>query len=354
MFLHHNVQIKKSVACCFCCALLLFVFASTGIAQARVIEDMAGRKVEVPDKINKIFAASPPVLYLLYAFDYKTIAGLNFPFYNMEIKYLHKEVVDLPVIGGWFGQGRTPNLEHVMAVKPDIMMCWYWKKTAANQLVEETAKNIKLPYVYIKLETLEDYVRAFRFVGELLGCPERGNVLAEYTQKVLDEVNGALAGLSEQDKLRVYYAEGPDGLKTECDRSVHAALIHMSGGKNIQHCEQSSTYGMEPVSIEEVLTKDPQVIVIRNKQFAENINKEKQWSQMRAVKDKRVYMIPRIPFNWFDRPPSFMRVLGLQWLTNKLYPQRYPKDMVQATRDFYTLFLGVNISEQEAQAILNP
>ncbi len=335
------------------CALLLLLSNTVSTAQARVIEDMTGRKVEVPDKITKIFAASPPVMYLLYALDYKTLAGSNFSFTQREKKYLRQEVIDLPVIGGWFGQGQTPNFEHVMATQPDIMLSWFWTETAANQLVEEAVETIKLPNVYIRLETLEEYVRTFRFVGDLIGCPERGKALSEYTRKVLDDVHEALQVLPEDAKVSVYYAEGRDGLKTECDKSTHAALIGLSGGRNVVHCEQSSTYGMESVSIEEVLTKNPQVILVQDKRFAKNIYKNQQWSQIRAVKDKRVYVVPRGPFNWFDRPPSFMRVLGLQWLTNKLYPQRYPIDMVRATQDFYQLFMDVKLSKEEAQALLD-
>jgi iron complex transport system substrate-binding protein len=49
-----------------------------------------------------------------------------------------------------------------------------------------------------------------------------------------------------------------------------------------------------------------------------------------------------------------MRILGLQWLTHTLYPERYPVDMVSATREFYKLFLDVDLSEDAAQTLLNP
>jgi iron complex transport system substrate-binding protein len=47
-----------------------------------------------------------------------------------------------------------------------------------------------------------------------------------------------------------------------------------------------------------------------------------------------------------------MRILGLCWLTNQLYPDRYPKDMVTETRNFYRLFLDVNLSEAQAREVL--
>jgi len=333
--------------------MVLLAPAAATDARARMVEDMTGRKVEVPDDINKVFPSSPPMMYMLYALDSGKVAGLNFPFNKQEHTYLRKEFVNLPVIGGWFGQGQTPNLENVMAVKPDVMLVWFWRKTALNQPMEKVAKTINMPLLYIYLDTLDDYVRAFRFVGELVGRPERGNKLADYTQQVLDDVRPALLGLPEEEKLRVYYAEGPDGLKTECDQSPHAVLIEAAGGRNIQHCEASSAYGMESVSIEEVMSKNPDVILARDHKFAQRIYREKQWSLVRAVQNHRVYAIPALPFNWFDRPPSFMRILGLQWLTNKLYPKRYPVDMAKATHDFYKLFLDVDLSDEEIHNMLN-
>ncbi len=49
-----------------------------------------------------------------------------------------------------------------------------------------------------------------------------------------------------------------------------------------------------------------------------------------------------------------MRILGLCWLTNKLYPERYPKDMVAETKAFYRLFLNVDLDDAQARAVLEP
>jgi len=78
------------------------------------------------------------------------------------------------------------------------------------------------------------------------------------------------------------------------------------------------------------------------------------WKQVRAVRNKRIYLIPHVPFNWFDRPPSQMRLLGIQWLTNLLHPDLYPIDMVKETKSFYRLFVGRTLSDGEAKDILRP
>jgi ABC-type Fe3+-hydroxamate transport system substrate-binding protein len=70
------------------------------------------------------------------------------------------------------------------------------------------------------------------------------------------------------------------------------------------------------------------------------------------VQQKRVYMIPNAPFNWFDRPPSFMRLLGIKWLTNVLHPDVYPIDMKQETLFFHQLFFDTTLDDQKLRHLL--
>jgi len=67
-----------------------------------------------------------------------------------------------------------------------------------------------------------------------------------------------------------------------------------------------------------------------------------------------VYLIPSTPFNWFDRPPSFMRFIGLQWLANLLYPNEYPIDIQEETKRFYANFMHVSLEDASLNVILSP
>jgi iron complex transport system substrate-binding protein len=202
------------------------------------------------------------------------------------------------------------------------------------------------------LDTLEHYVEAFEFLGRILHREKRGKALADASRRILDDVAPVVAAIPESERIPVYYAQGPDGLKTECDTSVHANLINLSGGRNIRSCEARDSFGMETVSVEEVILGDPAVILAKERAFTETARTSPVWSHVRAVRDGRVVDIPAYPFNWFDRPPSFMRILGLCWLTNLLHPDRFPRDMVAQTRDFYHLFLDVELDEAQALKVL--
>jgi len=145
-----------------------------------------------------------------------------------------------------------------------------------------------------------------------------------------------------------------DGLSTDCDKSGHAELIGVAGGRNVHHCHTQSLFGLEGVSLEQVMLYDPDVILVKEPVFFAQVFSDPRWQRIKAVKEKRVYLIPCQPFNWFDRPPSFMRLLGARWLANLLYPDRYRVNMIKETQEFFRLFLAVSLTPQEAGAILRP
>ena len=57
-------------------ALLLILCLHTAAlpVQARVITDMSGRQVSLPDTVTKVVGVSPPATYLLYAIDPSLLA----------------------------------------------------------------------------------------------------------------------------------------------------------------------------------------------------------------------------------------------------------------------------------------
>ncbi|MSM39899.1 MAG: ABC transporter substrate-binding protein [Geobacter sp.] len=333
---------------------VLFVVTSLSASQGREIVDMTGRRVTVPDTVRRVYSGSPPATYLLYAIDPRLLAGINFNVKPEERRLLRPEFSRLPVAGAGIGQGRNINLEALLALKPDVVVMWAWKDGGdGNQLAERLQKS-GIPTVFVDLDRLENYPAVFTFLGELVGRRERARRLANHARGTLRSVAAATAGIPERERVAVYYAEGIDGLATERETSVHAELIRLAGARNVHRGAALDHMGMEKVSLEQVLLYNPQVIVAQERIFFDSVAHDRRWQDIRAVRDGKVWLIPRGPFNWFDRPPSFMRLLGLKWLTNRLYPKRYPIDIVRETRAFYRLFLGVELGDRDLREILQP
>jgi len=323
-------------------------------AKALTVTDMAGRKVTVPDSIRKVYAPSPYGSYIMYSIDPSMLAGLNLPIRDEDMKYFPKAVRNLPLIGSIGGQGRTANIEVLLKAKPDLLIMWSASRSAINDKAEETLKKLNTPYVYAVAESLADYPDVYQFLGKVLKKEKRTKQLISYSRKTLNEIKDVVSRIPAKKRPSVYYAEGVDGLSTECDDSIHVELLKLAGDTDVHRCHTSCHKGFEKVSMEQVMLYNPDVIIAQEKVFYDKVFKDPVWRNIKAVREGRVYLIPRHPFNWFDRPPSFMRILGLKWLTHILYPAEYRIDIIKEAREFYRLFLGVELYAQEMKKILYP
>lgn len=258
----------------------------------------------------------------------------------------------LPVLGGWFGQGNTPNMEMILKVKPDVILVQRYHSAFNAKINETLMKTVPAPVVSVNLTTVSDYPDAILFLGRLLGRETRAKELASYARKTIVDMSVLATTVTISKRVSVYYAQGIDGLRTECDTSMHAELINVVGGNNVHRCQAKNTYGMEKISMEQVILYNPDVILIFEPQFYKTIFSDPRWQRIKAVRNKRVHLIPNQPYNWFDRPPSFMRLIGAKWLANLLYREQYSIDITREVQQFFRIFLGVNLTAQEANDLM--
>jgi iron complex transport system substrate-binding protein len=319
---------------------------------AKTITDMLDRTTTIPDTPKRVYAPSPYGSYALYAMDPSLLVGWIFNIREKFYPYLNKRMKTLPVVGRVFGAGQSANLEILLAQHPDLILMWS-HRNEFTQREEQKVKILNTPYVYALDENLLDYVKVFRFLGEALNLQARGEKLAAYTQTTFDEVNKVVSSVPKAKRPKVYYAEGLDGLSTECDDSIHVEILKIAGDVNMHRCHTSSHKGFEKLSMETLLEYNPDVIFVQDEMFYKSIYDLKLWKNIKAVQDKQVFLIPKAPFNWFDRPPSFMRILGLKWAVYNLYKSKYLINMQQETKDFYKLFLNVDLTQKQVEILLN-
>ena len=336
-------------------ALLIALGALLGApAQARQVTDMLGRTVTVPDHPTRVFGAAPPTTALLYTLAPDTVIGLNMPFPRAAKGLVPERIFTLPVLGSSMAHGRQANPEEVLSLQPDLVVAWGGKLPPgadAEHIAAQYAR-IGVPVVFVRLDTLEDWPAAYAFIGKLLGREARAQALGGYVSDALARVRAAVADIAPTRRVAVYYAEGAGGLATECDTSFHTEAIILAGGRNVLSCTPTSAVGLEPVSLEQVLAWQPEVIVAQTPGMARKVAEDARWHDLPAVHDGRILEVPRLPFNWIDRPPSFTRALGIQWLAHAFYPDRFPLDLNAEVRRFYQLFLGVDLDEAALERVL--
>ncbi|WP_428739813.1 ABC transporter substrate-binding protein [Sulfurimonas sp.] len=312
--------------------LFIFIFLTLHL-DAKVIIDDYGRSVTIPDKITKIYAASPPLTMSVLAFDPSLIAALNMPF-NDEQKAYVGNAFTKPVAGGFFGQGQAPNFEVLAASKPDVILVW-GGMTGVEKIVRKFSV-LHIPVVLVKNSSIADLVSQFELYAKLTGNYKRANELIAYTKQTLSLIDSLQAELKKHPPVRYYFAEGIDGLKSECDDSFHLEPFLYSGAKNALDCKMSSNYGMEQISLETILLANPDVFIVMEKEFYKNI--DARFSSLDAIKNRRVYLVPSHPFNYITRPPSFMRLMGIRWLIHTFYPHLLNDSLLQEQKRFEELF----------------
>ena len=340
---------------------------------------MAGRNVEIPDKINKIYAPSPYASTLLMSLCPEKLCGVFFPIEEYQKPFLNPCLFDLPVIG------KISETESIKLANPDVILIWGDKASPIHQKSEKALKELGIPHIYAcadELVDLRDYPAIYRFLGKILDVEERAEKLATYCEKTLSEVAELVNSVHPQNRPRVYYAEGNDGTQTEFSHSLHAHLLNLIGDVNVHRGRLEGHAGMEQLTEKQLLDYDPEVIIVwQNEAYGRIIKKDwiatplarnddadwiatptacnddtdwiatpsarndekserASWGEISAVKNGRVYLIPREPFSYFDRPPCFMRILGLKWLLSICFPELYKGNFEEEKTKFLKLFLS--------------
>ncbi|MHC1713480.1 MAG: ABC transporter substrate-binding protein [Solidesulfovibrio sp.] len=316
---------------------------------AETITDMAGRTVAVPDAPKRVYALSPPDSLLVYAVAPCLLAGWNYPLPAETVGFLAPCAQKLPILGGFFSKDATPDKAALTTVAPDLVIGGSMAKPHRDFDSFFTASNI--PVLYMESESVESYPNVLRFLGRALGRQERGDRLSAYADETLAVIRKGLESIPQDKRLSVYYAEGGDGLYTEGRGSFHTEVLELAGGVNVHAAPQTRRIGLDKVDLETVRAYAPQVILAQDDKCRDLILASPAWKDIPAVRDGRVLLLPDLPFNWFDRPPSFMRLLGLRWLANALYPEVFPFDMRRETKAFFKLFLEKDLTDAEARAL---
>ena len=103
------------------CALAVLVALAQGAAAERMVTDLAGRRVAVPDRIERVFAAGAPALILLYILAPDRMIGWPRAPHPEEMAYIAPEYRDLPEVGRLTRRGDTVNLEVLLRSEPDLI-----------------------------------------------------------------------------------------------------------------------------------------------------------------------------------------------------------------------------------------
>ena len=203
--------------------------------------------------------------------------------------------------------------------------------------------------------TIDEVKSTISMLGDVLGnpakdkCSEYINYLNENIKKVAD----ALEGKVEKESL--YYINGVSnkGLyKTAGNGSTNCECAELSF-TNFATADLIDSPANK-VDAEAILAVNPENIIIGGAYqhiLFNELMQTPEWSTNTAVKNGDVYLVP-IGISAWNRY-GIELALMIPWTSSVVYPETFDFDAIQETIDFYSKFTGYNLTEQQAEYIIN-
>lgn len=235
--------------------------------------------------------------------------------------------------------------EQIVPSRPDVVIL----KSGMALNLGPTLERLKIPVVYVDLETPPQYERDLRVLGQILQDPGRAEAVCRYYQEQAARVQKAVAGIPEAHKPRVLVLQcgsksSEVGFSVPAASWIQTTMVTLAGGIPVW-TEASKGAGWTVVSLEQIAAWNPdQVYVVRyrgNVQgFVAKLRANPQWQALKAVKQGKLFGFPA-DFSSWDQPDTRWP-LGLLWLAARIHPERLGSvRMADEVARFYTELYGL-------------
>lgn len=338
--------------------------AELSAAEKKTIIDQDGREVEIPTELNRVVTGRIlpfPAVYYLATGSCKELVGIHpaskSAAENSMLKVLAPEILNAQT---GFVKGKELNVEELLKLNPDLV--FVLGETGMNENLEKVA-DTGIPTIGIKtmslyngdsVETLNSWLE---LLGQITGKKERADEIINYgreTQKMIDSRLESVADEANPRGLMIFRHSDKEIEVSGSGFFGHHWLVSTGAQDAAEEIKIKSK-----VNMEQIYKWNPDIIYITNftktqpEDLLNNTIKGQDWSRVKAVQEGRVYKIPLGIYRWF--PPSGDAPLMLKWLAQKNHPEVFADyDMKDEIKSFYSRFYEYDLSNEQAEMILNP
>ena len=271
------------------------------------LTDDLGREVTIgalPERIISLAPSNTEILFALGLAD-KVVGVTDFCDYPPEA--LEKEKVG----GPW---GSSINVEKIVDLNPDFILA----EEINGVDVINTLSGLGLTVFGIKSTDLDDLLNDIRTVGQITNREAAATTLTTDMQSKINAITAQTAGLSAGEKPKVFHICWHDPIYTSGNGTFIHDLFEKAGGANIF----GDLEGWPAVSLEALITRDPEVIIVTAMGGTasgtwEWVNTESRLEDVSARRNDRVYFVES---NWVERAGPRI-VLGLEQVAKCIHPQ---------------------------------
>jgi ABC-type Fe3+-hydroxamate transport system substrate-binding protein len=260
-------------------AILAFVLlgcserASTPRAPARDVDDFGVPVHEgTSDDPARIVSLNPTTTDLLFAIGAgpRVVGRTEWDIWSDSVR----AVPDL-------GPGLRPNVEAVLAKRPDLVVLY---ASADNADAARQLRGAGVRVVSLKVDELSDFRRATLLLGMATGVEARARQVVDSVSATLDSVRAATRDLPHPS---VFWHIWDAPIITIGRGSYMNDLVEIAGGRNVYG---DVAVASPTVSIEDVIHRDPDVI-IAGPVGAARIRSSAIWRSVNAVRRGHIVIV---------------------------------------------------------------
>jgi len=314
-----------------------------GADEARLIRDMNGRAVTLPQQIVRAIGTGGAVdaWFVMLGVREKLVGTSRQLADNAWLAKIDPAIARLPLI---YSDNRIDR-ELLAASRPQAALLL--SGVAAREQIEKTG----VPIVMFERETPEQMQDAIELAGQVLGAEALAQARAyrAYFQANIARIRHKTSGLPTASLPRVYYAAS-DPLITEGGRSIVTSWIELAGGRNV--AADAGAIGLgQSVQLEDLLHWNPEIIIAFTPSVRDQILLDPRWQGVDAVRNHRVVVNPRGVYPWSTRSAEV--ALQTLWAARTIHPELFSDiDLTAETRAFHRRFYRYDLTDDEAGRML--
>ena len=322
--------------------------SSEPVSGTQIFVDDLGREVELPANITRIAPSGSNAQVIVFQIAPEKLVGLATKLSGDELTVYPSYTHDLPAFGTLYGKKANLNKETLILANPEVIIDVGDIKGSVQDMANDLDKvsaDTGVPVIFLEAN-MDNYPAVFRRLGALLGEEERAQKLAKYYEDAVAVIDS----VKTDSKPTVYITSSSDGLEAILGGKSHAQCAEKAGAEVVVTSSLAQSNGN--ISLETLYQLDPQYIFVYSEAGYTTVTTSSDWSTLSAVQNGKVYLVPSMPHGFIDTPVCSNRIIGLWYLASIFYPQA-GIDIVEKTREFYSLFYGADISVEQAQKILH-
>lgn len=334
-------------------------------AEEKMIQDQLGRDVTIPEDVDRVVVGGILPYFSTWFVatnSTKEIVGMHPNSYNAASNsMLAKMSPDVLKASTDFIQNGELNVEELMNVDPQVYFEIANDTKSIEKLDEAGISTVALQTVEVAdANPVETFNSWLKVTAEIKGgdALDRADKYVDNVTNVQKEIDTKLKNVEKEDKPRVLV------LHQHSDKSIVVAgqnlwgeyWVNQTGGYDI--VSGDGVQGQKEVNMEQIYKWNPDIIYITNftetqpEDLFNNKISGQDWSDVKAVQDKKVYKIPLGIYRWF--PPSGDAPLMLKWMANHNQPELFDYDMNDEIKTYYKDFYNFDVTDDEVETILHP